>query len=163
MAVTLSSDLIMDVMRNADPVRRNAAIAKLESAGQSADGQVAFQGVVDALEPEIVSASGPALYLPFAEGRSATKEAETPYQGFERMVLRNLFETLLPDSESGSFGSGPAAGVWRSMAADQMAGVYAASGGIGLARMLEERDGGIRSSQTQWPYFSLDPIKSFAG
>lgn len=163
MAVTLSSDLIMDVIGNADPIRRNAAIAKLESAAQSADFPVAFQGVVDALEPGTASASGPALSLPFAEGRSAAKEAESPYQGFERMVLRNLFETLLPESSSGVFGSGPAAGVWRSMAADQIAGVYAASGGIGIARMLEAGEDGIRSRHDQWPYFSVGQINGFTG
>lgn len=163
MAVTLSSDLVLDVMRNADPARRSAAVAKLDAAGQGAAQEVAFQGVVDALEPKPATFSGPSLSLPFAAGRNAAKESGTPYQGFERMVLRNLFETLLPDSESGAFGSGPSAGVWRSMAADQMAGVYADSGGIGIARMLEGKKSGIQSGQNNWPYFTTGPLSGFTG
>ena len=163
MAVRLPSDLVMDVMRNADPARRNAAVARLETAAQPAERQVAFQGMVDALAPEPAVAPGPTLSLPFAEGRSAAREAETPYLGFEKMVLRNLFETLLPESGTGAFGSGPSAGVWRSMAADQMAGVYTDAGGIGIARMLEQRDGGIDARQSQWPYFRAAPISGFTG
>lgn len=163
MAVTLSSDLVMDVMRNADPARRNVAVAKLQSAGGSPKQEVAFQGVVKSLEPEEAATSTPPLALTFSGRHGAAKQAATPYQGFERMVLRNLFETLLPESESGAFGTGPSAGIWRSMAADQMAGVYADAGGVGIARMLEEKNGDTPSHEAQWPYFSVAPIKNFAG
>ena len=83
----------------------------------------------------------------------------TAYRGFEQMVLRNLFESLLPGEESGAFGSGPAAGVWRSMAADQLAGVYTNSGGVGLQAMLgpDRVQHGPRR-EVSWPYFSMDSI-----
>lgn len=163
MAVTLSSDLVMDVIRNADPARRNVAFAKLQAAGGSPTQDVAFEGMVDALQTRESIASRPPLTLTFSGARSPSKQAETPFKGFERMVLRNLFETLLPESESGAFGTGPSAGVWRSMAADQMAGVYADAGGIGIARMLEEKNGEKPSPQAEWPYFHISPIKDFAG
>jgi hypothetical protein len=79
------------------------------------------------------------------------------------MLLRNLFEALLPDTESGAFGSGPSAGVWRSMAADQMASVYTEAGGTGIARILEERSGSISAQQGQWPYFRAGQISDFTG
>lgn len=83
------------------------------------------------------------------------------YQGFERMVLRNLFESLLPDEQSGAFGGGPSAGVWRSMAADQFAGVYASTGGVGIARMLSrDSEPDVLRRDTQWPYFAMDSIDS---
>lgn len=162
MAVTLSSDLVMDVMRNADPARRNVAVAKLQAAGGSAPREAAFEDVVEALEPREAVPVQP-LALSFSSGQAAAKNTDTVYKGFERVVLRNLFETLLPESDSGAFGGGPSAGIWRSMAADQMAGVYADAGGVGIARMLEERSGEAPSHLSQWPYFSVGPIKDFAG
>ena len=76
-------------------------------------------------------------------------------------MLRNLFESLLPKEESGAFGSGPSAGVWRSMAADQLAGLYAGTGGIGIAAELSSEVGGRDGSQ--WPYFSTRKIEAFTG
>lgn len=163
MAVRLSSDLIMDVIRNANPARVDTAMAKLRDMGETGETQSAFAATVDRLDSHQSVVSGPSLALPFDEGRSAARVAETPYQGFEKMVLRNLFETLLPDSASGAFGSGPSAGIWRSMAAEQMASVYSEVGGVGIARVLEEQDGRIASRQGEWPYFSVRHIDSFVG
>lgn len=163
MAVTLSSDLIVDVMRSADPARRNAAVARLQAAGESSRNEAAFADVVNQLGAPPDSPGGPALSLTFSSVRAAAEKKEGPYQGFERMVLRNLFETLLPDDGSGAFGSGPSAGVWRSMAADQMAGVYAQSGGVGIARMLEAHGTSRPDRQAQWPYFGIGKINGFAG
>lgn len=87
---------------------------------------------------------------------------DSAYRGFERLVLRNLFETLLPGEESGSFGEGPSAGVWRSMAADQLAGVYSEQGGIGIARMVSDNTSTLRR-EGQWPYFSQGAISTVKG
>lgn len=162
MAVTLSSDLIVDVMRGADPARRHAAVAKLQAAGEPSGNETAFANVVDELGAPPVSDGGPALSLSFSSVRVAAERKEGPYQGFERMVLRNLFETLLPDEGSGAFGAGPSAGVWRSMAADQMAGVYTQSGGVGIARLLEAHRSSQPDKQAQWPYFEISKINAFA-
>ena len=157
MAVTLSSDLVVDVMRSADPARRNVAVARLQSQGGTDEPQ--FASALDKVQGKPVNTSQ-------LTGMGATHRATdkgSTYQGFERMVLRNLFETLLPDQESGAFGGGPSAGVWRSMAADQLAGVYSASGGIGIADMLASaKQNAGTQHEAQWPYFKLDKIKSFA-
>ena len=76
------------------------------------------------------------------------------------MVLRNLFEALLPGEETGSFGGGPSAGIWRSMAADQLAGVYSEGGGIGIADLVSGEELVLRR-ETQWPYFSKGAISTF--
>ena len=146
MAVTLPSDLVADVMRAADPARLASAQAKLRSTGGDAPADFA------------------AVLNPVPTRAANTAAASDPYQGFERMVLRNLFETLLPQESSGAFGGGPSVGVWRSLAADQLAGVYADSGGIGIARMLRgpSEDGG-GEAQGAWPYFSADKIEAFTG
>ena len=169
MAVKLSSDLILDVMRNADPARRNAAVARLQSL-QLTD-QTSFATALDGLKIQVPGNVGDSG----SQGNLATRslhlapqfpgsQESGAYQGFERLVLRNLFETLLPDEKSGAFGGGPSAGVWRSMAADQLAGVYSSSGGIGLATMLEgSKTKEAPEREAQWPYFSVDSIKTFTG
>lgn len=169
MAVTLPSDLIADVMRNADPSRRQAATARLQSLGNQEQGE--FAGLVDQVATSASIVREPAhpivAFSPHRAARASDGEADNKadaLRGFERMVLRNLFETLLPSEESGSFGSGPSAGVWRSMAADQFAGVYADAGGIGIAKMLSA--GGTPAEPlraVEWPYFQVGSIRSFAG
>jgi hypothetical protein len=172
MTVSLPSDLIMDVMRNADPSRVNTAKAKLEELGE--DGLIGenFANLLDGIDgkrsPEgsaLASSDAvhgfPALAEP--SGVATHRVAPDPYVDFERMVLRNLLESLLPDAKSGTFGTGPSAGVWRSLAADQLAGLYASSGGIGIAAALAGSDGDAHGSNAQWPYFKTDGIKAFAG
>lgn len=146
MAVSLSSDLVADVMRAADPARLASAQAKLASTGGDATADFA------------------AVLNPIPARAATAATATDPYQGFERMLLRNMFETLLPQESSGAFGGGPSAGVWRSLAADQLAGVYSDAGGIGIARMLRgpEQEGGGQE-QGAWPYFSTGKIEAFTG
>ena len=167
MAVAIPSDLIVDVMRNADPARVGTATAKLQSMkGDDAISQD-FAGLLDrAANRE----SGPGVAvgsavseLPDRLANHSGATAPEAYVDFERMVLRNLLESLLPASESGAYGAGPSAGIWRSMAADQLAGLYAGSGGIGIAETLtagNDRDG---ASQGGWPYFATDKIEAFSG
>lgn len=167
MAVSLPSDLIADVMLNADAARRNAATAKLRSAGEAAGAQ--FASIFEDIqapgatseryqkEPASTGRSGAFSGLSQEHGHK-----DAAYQGFERVVLRNLFEALLPGEESGSFGEGPSAGIWRSMAADQLANVYSERGGIGIASLVSENGSSLRR-ETQWPYFSKNEISTFKG
>jgi hypothetical protein len=167
MAVRLPSDLIADVMQSADPVRRSAASAKLRSAGEIAGAQFAstFESVQapSASPMEAFEAPAPVRW-PHASSEMVQDRGiqESAFQGFERLVLRSLFEALLPGEESGSFGEGPSAGVWRSMAADQLAGVYSERGGIGIANLLTDGASPLRR-EGQWPYFSKDAISTFKG
>lgn len=170
MAVTLPSDLIADVMRNADAARRGPALARLQSL--SGDGERDFAAALNGLQPPAIETAQAASFDGLAGGMLTRSGAASTrgdskasaFAGFEHMVLRNLFETLLPDEKSGAFGGGPSAGVWRSLAADQFAGVYTKAGGIGLTHMLAASQSGIPPGRdTQWPYFTLDKIHSFAG
>ena len=168
MSVTLPSDLIADVMRNADPARRRAAVADLTSAAGGSDRRFAqaIEGMQPAAASSAVSEPGGALRatLTSSPGSQGPSGKGDNYQGFERMVLRNLFETLLPGEESGAFGGGPSAGVWRSMAADQLAGVYAKDGGIGIAKMLEgNSQASTPHREAEWPYFSMASIGTMKG
>lgn len=161
MAVSLPSDVVADVMRNAEPARREAAVSKLQSVGSSGEGS--FASAIGR-----ASSEGAASAFPDAESLPSpimgSQKTASPYQGFEQMVLRNLFETLLPGEDSGAFGGGPSAGVWRSMAADQLAQVYTNSGGIGIQAMLSpsaNQPGPQR--EVGWPYFSMRDIGLLRG
>lgn len=161
----LSSDLIVDVMRNADPARQKAAVARLDSIALSPD-----DGFTNILDTAAGRSTGPGLPVSNSmalASQSPSQPASHPngaYQGFERMVLRNMFESLLPAEESGAFGEGPSSGVWRSLAADQLADIHAKTGGIGIADTLasvKQKDAPMQ--MRQWPYFSLAKISSFSG
>jgi flagellar protein FlgJ len=164
MAVSLPSDLIADVMRNAEPARRSAAAARLQSMGSRG---IDFADVVgQARQPaEVKPGVERSTHLAAGDtsaGAAGRGRATNPtFARFEQMVLRNLFETLLPAQESGAFGGGPSAGIWRSMAADQLAGTLAENGGIGISRMLaSSTPDSAPLRDAQWPYFSLHPLRA---
>lgn len=161
MAVQLPSDIVADVMRNADPVRRLAAARKLESTGGPAAPQFASLAGLDlpisAAVPDVRTVDDTS-----GKGVDGQSRSSDVYRDFEQVVLRNLFEVMLPTEESGAFGGGPSAGVWRSMAAEEMAGVVADGAGIGIGKMLSTSsdDVGLRR-ESQWPYFSRDSLEPF--
>lgn len=166
MGLSLPSDLVADVMRNADPSRLEGAEAKLRSVGTGSG--ISFASVMKA-QPEQWGGGVDSL---FSHGPTvvnfqfaSSSEAAGTYAGFERMVLRNMLEQLLPEAGSGAFGAGTSASIWRSLAADQLANVYAQAGGIGVASMLSEQDTSnvIESGENQWPYFSASEIRAFIG
>jgi peptidoglycan hydrolase FlgJ len=172
MAVTLPSDLIADVMRNADPSRLNEAKARLSDIGSKRFSEE-FQNVLtdvgekQAYPVSAASLSEPRISTslpPVLPGRMNKASDMEAHVAFERMVLRNLLESLLPDAGSGTFGTGPSAGIWRSLAADQLAGLYAGSGGIGIAATLSDAtDKSSTNDEPEWPYFSRDRIEAFTG
>ena len=162
MAVKLTSDLIMDVMRNAEPSRRQAAEIRLEQLGRTQD--TAFASALGTAQQTSAVTSHSVSHDGLKHGNHETARSGDAYRGFEQIVLRSLFETLLPSPDSGAFGEGPSSGVWRSMAADQLAQVYSKAGGIGIASMIapgEDRE--APKPEGQWPYFSVGRISTFSG
>lgn len=166
MGVSLPSDLIADVMRNADPSRLKGAVANLQSMGEPTDSGTAFASVLEA-QPERWGGGMESLFSPVSTAVTSpdAPASRNAYAGFEQMVLRNLLEQLLPAAESGTFGTGTSAAIWRSMAADQLASVYAQAGGVGIGSMLAQHEAhGLAQAPTmQWPYFSTSEIRAFTG
>jgi hypothetical protein len=167
MGVSLPSDLILDVINSADPAQKRMAAAKLQSLDRNGADPSAFPAMLDGLVA-MPGGSSPAVASAFREAapspRIPSKAEPGAYVEFERMVLRNLFESLLPDAGSGAFGTGPSAGVWRSLAADELAGLYAGTGGLGIASTLSaETHREDAPDQLQWPYFSTEQIRAYTG
>jgi hypothetical protein len=182
MAVTLPSDLIADVMRFADPARLKTAAAKLSSEDKSG---TAFSGIMEKVGPssrvrdrtddlvaEVLGAADEGkletaaaklgAHAPDAVAKASPQDE--PYKAFEQMVLRNMFESMMPGEESGVYGGDSSAGIWRSLANDQLAGVYAEWGGLGIARTLAEpQSASTVKSDGHWPYFEVSEIRGFVG
>jgi hypothetical protein len=163
MSIQPPSDILLDVVKAADPHKAQAMAARLRevaSAGPAGAVDLAEgAGFDDALASEGVAA--PALgegtsplggfsarALSNATALSARQETPgaSPYRRFEAMVLSGFVEQLLPKSSATLFGAGTAGQVWRSMLAERIADEVAKSGGIGIAQHLAAARGGPSAS-----------------
>jgi hypothetical protein len=175
MSVSIPSDLVLDVMRNAPSSRTGpeTAAQKLAMAG-TATGPASFTDVVKGLAGsegakadlivDVLDAADSDLAAGAANALSRHRtEGISPQAAFEQMFIRNMFESMLPAADSGIYGDESASsGVWRSLAADQLASVYTDAGGLGLASKLSERNSPSNPvSMPQWPYFEQTVISSF--
>jgi peptidoglycan hydrolase FlgJ len=164
MAVTLPSDLVLDVMRNADPARSRELLTRLSrgSEADAADDSFAAAlkdaGSMDA-SGFVAAASTGGVSLPLMPGESPDAKVKA-YSSLEQFLLQNMVETMLPSPDSGVFGDQVSGGVWRSMTADALSKAVADSGGIGLAQVLSSRESGVERA-AQWPYFGTSQIQDF--
>jgi Rod binding domain-containing protein len=62
-----------------------------------------------------------------------TDATPTAFRKFEAMVLQSFLQSMLPSENEAVYGEGLAGDMWRSMMAEQIAGVMAERGGIGIA------------------------------
>ncbi|MEW6438222.1 MAG: rod-binding protein [Pseudomonadota bacterium] len=126
MSIKPPSDILLDVARAADPAKSSAATERLTRLGANV-------GVDDAQFGDVLShvdiprapnaAPLPAIAEPrFAnvQPEKAKDAAETKaYQGIAALLLENLVENMLPDSDE-FFGAQAGAGIWRSMLAQEL-------------------------------------------
>lgn len=145
MSIFPSTDIVSDVARAADPLKRDVALRRLNEMGaeQAAAGR-AFAAMVDAPKrqssaTQFARATAQGAGLAARAQPSKSPEAVAA-QKFEAFILQSWLEVLLPKEEGGSYGSGGAANVWRSMMAEQLGAQVARSGGIGLHKMIEKTD-----------------------
>lgn len=121
MAIATSGDLILDVVRAADPASAEAARAKL----------AAFAGKAEAAQFS-VAARAPAGNAP--DGLPGTRRA-TPeaFAKFEAMVLQTFIQSMLPQDNEAVYGEGMAGEMWQALLAEQLGAAMAKRGGIGIA------------------------------
>lgn len=186
MAVAIPSDLVLDVMRNATPFRTGRVGGLAAAAGDTcAVPKPIFSGILNGLSPmtepkdDLIAGvldageSGRTANslerlggkLEAAGEGSAGSAHTSPQVAFEQMVLRNMFEAMLPGADSGIYGEeGSSSGVWRSLFADNLATAYAKAGGLGIAASLVKHPGADGPvSHGQWPYFEQQTLDGLAG
>ncbi len=160
MSISLSSDLILDVVKAADPQKAQAIATRLREASAANPSMLpanalSFNEVLADNENTPGAAPVAAPVAPPMEGRSplaassslalrnatalsdaSAGTAPPAYRRFEAMVLSGFIVSILPEAKASLFGAGTAGQVWRSMLAERIADEVAKAGGVGLAARI---------------------------
>lgn len=141
MAISPPSDLVLDVVRAADPQAVQAAQQKLAAnraafaATSLAEAGNGFGAAVDATRNATRSAAQSAG-LGNATTHVKASDIPKPYKDFEAVFLQNFVKTMLPQDSEEIYGKGSAGEIWKSMQAEQFANAMAAGDGVGVAQQL---------------------------
>jgi peptidoglycan hydrolase FlgJ len=132
------SDIVFDVARAVDPARSVEATERL--ARMAARSDAADAGFSNALgdvprTPQAPADLGTHLEFNSVAAHARMTESLDPqtkaYRSFEALMLQNLVETMLPNSEE-FFGEGTAGVIWKSMLAQQLGEELAKKVDLGL-------------------------------
>jgi peptidoglycan hydrolase FlgJ len=133
-AISIISDLVMDVVRAADPQEVQVAQEKLKAnkaafaATSLADAGKGFGAAVDMLDGASSKAG-----LGDTNIRSARTEIPETYRKYEASVLQTFVANMLPKDSEEVYGKGNAGEIWKSMMAEQFADTISRNGGVGIA------------------------------
>ncbi len=144
MAIKPSSDIVLEVLKAADPLRAEATTQRLVALGAGdVDAADDFTKVLDATEqPPAARAIGASAadmrdHLARLDGTSASDQKAARVQvEFEASVLKTFVDAILPKDETSVYGQGTAGDIWKSMLADQIARQIAKSGAFGISKRL---------------------------
>lgn len=126
MAISLPSDIVLDVARAAEPAALEAARARLASRA----GGVAPSAATESF------GLGDMRNSAFARGAAQADATPQSYRKFEAMVLSTFMQSMMPKQAGAVYGEGMAGDMWKSLMAQQMGTVTAERGGIGIADSL---------------------------
>ncbi len=152
MAITITTDLVLDVARAADPAVKAAAVKRLDQLGSSSAADAFSEDLgAFALRGGTVSHIGPS-----AESIARAMSNQTvlrgspmsPMQQFEALVLQQMVETMLPDDAQAVFGEGTAGSIWKSFLAEEIGKQIAQAGGIGLADAIDRTRTGVTDERS---------------
>ncbi len=140
MAIDPPSDVVLEVLKAADPARAAAATQRLSAlAGAGAAETGEFSETLAQTAP---TAPPPVAGLANARSRladaafAASDKAAKAQVDFEAVLLNGFVNEMLPKDGSATFGQGLAGDMWKSMLADQVSRQIAKSGTLGIARRL---------------------------
>lgn len=138
LAISPPSDIVLDVARAAAPADIAAARLELQRRATASGAATAtFVEKAAAGRPDMRADSASAASMK-ADGTKAggAKAGEQAFRKFEAMVLQTFVQSMLPNDSEAVFGKGLAGEMWKSQLAEQLAGVIARRGGIGIANRL---------------------------
>ena len=131
MSIRPPSDLVLDVVRAADPARAAAATARLARAEAQAAPSTAMPTTKAAFETALRVAAPQRAGSAVGADKSAAVG-----KGLEEMLMRQLLQDALPKKAAAVYGAGTAGDVWRSLFAEQLAHAMASAGRVGLSARL---------------------------
>jgi peptidoglycan hydrolase FlgJ len=145
MAIKPSSDIVLEVLKAADPLRAQATTNRLTALGGGSVGAADdFTRVLDATEQSSIERPEATPDLSNMRARlsgvsldeaNAQKAARTEID-FEASMLKTFVDAILPKDEADVYGQGTAGDIWKSMFADQIARQIAKSGAFGISKRL---------------------------
>ncbi|MBR0556978.1 rod-binding protein [Ciceribacter sp. L1K23] len=136
MAISPPSDLVLDVVRAANPLEVAAAQEKLQAnraafaATSLAEKGAGFETAVGILN-DAASKAGLGNVQ-----RTSTSEIPKVYKQFESVVLNTFVKEMMPEDTESVYGKGNAGEIWKSMMAEQIGEVISERGGIGIAEQM---------------------------
>ncbi|AMJ62654.1 rod-binding protein [Bosea sp. PAMC 26642] len=150
MAISPPSDIVLDVVRAADPSRYAVAFDRLSRMGSPGSAGTQFASAVDNAAPApaapglagarekfaSLSLTTPSFAGNPAAASGVPSHTDKTLQKFEAQVISTFIEQMMPESTTNSYGSGLSGGVWRSMLSEQIAGEIAKSGGLGIRQKV---------------------------
>ncbi|SNY92163.1 Rod binding protein [Cohaesibacter sp. ES.047] len=148
MAISIPSDLVLDVVRAADPVAQQNATMRLGTSSVPGAPATEFASLAtqstnqDSMDfkDTYSSITNPAFLTDASSGVSrynmSPKRSDLGVK-FEAMLLNQFLGEMLPRDSEAFFGKGTAGEIWRSMMAEQLGDQLAKSHAVGLADYLK--------------------------
>jgi flagellar protein FlgJ len=137
MAISPPSDIVLDVLNNADPSRLEVAQAQLKAGQATAEAKRLASTDASFNATLMKDAVSDAHKLKHRLDGVEKKQVPETYRKFEAMVLQNFIKTMLPESDE-VYGKGASGEIWKGMMAEKIAEEIAKDGGIGIADSLLE-------------------------
>ncbi len=120
MAISLATDIVMDVIKAAEPTAAEAARTRLQAISATGSASEPFSTHLSA------SVSGAA---------EKAQDAEA-YKKFESLVLGSFIQSMLPENTDSVYGGGLSGNMWKSVLAQHLGDAVADNGGVGIANRL---------------------------
>jgi flagellar protein FlgJ len=137
LSIQTATDIILDVVRAADPAVAQRAEAMLEAASARKSEQAAS---TPAFQRQLLAATDTSAISVNSEVPAAPDKSLEVYQKFEAMILQSFIGDMLPTDSEQLYGKGTAGEIWKGMMAEQLGAVLSKGGGIGIAaRMMGDR------------------------
>jgi peptidoglycan hydrolase FlgJ len=136
-AISPPSDLVLDVLRAADPQDVQAAQAKLK-ANRAAFAATSLAAAGTGFATAIDLLDGTESKAKLSHNDKSVKSAEMPeeYRKFEASILQNFVNSMMPKDSEEVYGKGSAGEFWQSMMSEQIAEQISRQGGMGIAEQV---------------------------
>ena len=138
MAISPPSDLVLDVVRAADPTQVQAAQEKLKAnraafrATSLADAGQGFEAVMGKSN----SAEFQAGLSNVGRTKIDPADVPKPYREYEAVFMQNFVKSMMPEDTEDVYGKGIAGDMWKSMAAEHIGEALAQGRGVGIAEQM---------------------------
>lgn len=139
MAISVNTDLVLDVLRAGNPERAAIADANLQTKKTSSI-EIAAAGEKFAAELATKTSVATPNTLTDMRQQFIKPDADESFKKFEAVILEQFVQHMLPQEASAVFGEGTAGDIWKSMMAQQIGATLAKSGGLGIAQQLQARN-----------------------